>query len=533
MNRQLPVYFVDSQTKGKEMRTMVKLIAVIAILCMGIGEVFAEDASSYQSLFAMTKKDIFYSDQAQINGIPGIPISGSYSYAEDRAGFRVRNNPNDARIVCQKDYSDAALCSPKPSSLDFADGVRQDIRLFKIYVPAGTTNVRIGVYIPGMVPMAAAAQFGQPPLSGLSSDYYAMSANPLSLKDCITSARMVRSVDGYISVIDDSGLSSDKIYLTVPLRERWLYVKVFDFGGGYVQTIKYVVTVNYQEYLAWYKSMKPEDWKALGEEGSGPVIVSADTPLPQSSIDPFGGGGGGSATNFSVPPSPGNVPPNNPPINPPIDSGAGKPVDTAVFGGGGGQVASNVPSPGTTTPNNPFFPQQPSGQQPSVPPIFQPSGTSVFNQQMPAQKTSELAAGPIRISWTQPTMELKPVLKTGFAPANPFLPVGGGQQPDFPLGQQVKVYAAYIDSDGKVYVANSNAVFQHYQGGDIPCFTANIRSDAVMWPADSDSINPFAKLKGAVIPGRSYIFGVTPANVGSSPEDFMKHFRGTWFQLVN
>jgi len=486
--------------------------------------------SSYPSLSAMRGRNIFCSDKAQINGVAGVPEGGGcvapyqYFYMEDRAGFRVRNNPTDAKVVCGVDYSSADLCKPLPKSLNFGGSVRQDLRLFRMYVPGGTVAVRIDLLIPGMVPMAAAVQFGQPPVSGLSSNYSEMSAGPLTLNDCTASARMVRSVDGYIYLMNDSSLSSDKHYLNVADKERWLYIKVFDFGGGYILEIKYVLMVDYAEYLVWYKTMQPQDWKAFGEEGSGPVIVPSDTVSPSSSyIQP---GYGPSAPDRPLEP----VFPTN-------------------------QGTSNIPGP---TPNFPniFFPQQPSTQQPSPTPIFpsgdsgtgkpvtpvfgggtqssQPSsGTPVFNQPMPAQKTSELVAGPIRISWTHPSTELKPLLKTGFVPANPFLPGGGGQQPDFPIGQQVKVYAAYIDSDGKVYVANSNAVFQLYQGGDIPCFTANIRSDAVMWPADSDGINPFASLKGAVIPGRSYIFGVTPANVGSSAEDFMKHFRGTWFQLVN
>jgi len=498
-----------------------------------------EFGSSYPSLFAMTKRNLFCSDKAQINGIPGVPGVGGcvapyqYSYAEDRAGFRVRNDPTDARVVCGIDYSGANLCNPVPKTLTFSDNVKQDIRNFRIYVPIGTIGMSVTFYVPNQLNIAAAAQFGQPPLTGLSSDYYSIGGKAPSLKDFSTSAHMVRNWDGLIYLLEDSGISSDNSFLSnLSDKDRFLYVKVVDFSGGYVQAIKYITTVDYKQYLAWYKTMQPQDWKALGEEGSGPVIVSADTPLPQPGNDPFAVGGGG-GNNFSVTPPPGNVPPNNPPVNPPIDSGVGKPVEDPF---GRVQDSSNISGTGTTIPNNPFFPQQPSGQQPSFPPIFnqpQPSGTSVFNQPMPAQKTSELAAGPIRISWTQPAMELKPVLKTGFVPANPFLPGGGGQQPDFPIGQQVKVYAAYIDSDGKVYVANSNAVFQLYQGGDIPCFTANIRSDAVMWPADSDGINPFASLKGVVVPGRSYIFGVTPANVGSSAEDFMKYFLGTWFQLVN
>lgn len=507
-----------------------------------------EFGSSYPSLFAMTKRNTFCSDKAQINGIQGVSVGGCaapypYFYAEDRAGFRVRNDPTDPRIACGIDYSDANSCTPAPKTLTFSGDIYHiDIRSFFIFIPPGTTSVGILFYVPGigMVQMAAAAQLGQPPSDGLSSSaYYGIGANPVPLRNVKTSAQMVRSDNGLLTLMDDKSVSVDNdLYSaasTRSLQERVLYVKVFDFyGTGNVLSIKYFITVDYKPYLDWYITMQPHDWKSLRESGSGPVIVSADSPLPQSGgNDPFGG----IVPNIPHPvipsPGPGSVSPNTPPSIPSVDSGIGKPVEDPF---GKNQGSSNVPSPGTTISNNPFFPQQPSGQQPSFPPIFnqpQPSGTPVFNQPMPAQKTSELAAGPIRIQWTQPSMELKPVLKTGFVPANPFLPGGGGQQPDFPIGQQVKVYAAYIDSDGKVYVANSNAVFQLYQGGDIPCFTATIRSDAVMWPADSDGINPFSSLKGAVIPGRSYIFGVTPANVGSSAEDFMKHFRGTCFQLVN
>jgi len=444
-----------------------------------------EFGSSYPSLFAMTKRNVFYSDKAQINGIFGVPISGAYSYTEERAGFRVRNNPNDARIVCQKDYSDAALCSPKPSSLDFADGVRQDISLFRIYVPAGTTNVRIGVYIPGMVPMAAAAQFGQPPLSGLSSDYYAMSANPLSLKDCITSARMVRSVDGYISVIDDSGLSSDKIYLTVPLRERWLYVKIFDFsGGGYVQTIKYVVTVDYKEYLGWYNHTM--DWTALGEEGniSIPQLIPPDTQsssgtgagTPTNTPDPFGGSGGSS----SLPSSGGSS-----------SSASSTPIITA--GMSFADILAAASKPQSTTPTVP-----------------------VFNQSIPVQKAADITI-PTPIAWSQSTVDLKPALN---------------MDRSLLINTQVKVYAAYINPDGKIYIANSNSVFQPYTGGDIPVYlTTTIRSD--VWPMSSEGINPFTSLTGTVGQGRSYIFGVTPSNISSSPDQFINNFQGTWFQLVS
>jgi len=478
------------------MRTMVKLIAVIAMLCMGIGEGFAYD-SSYQSLFAITKRDLFCSYKEQIKGIPGIPGVGGcvnpdiYSYMENRAGFRVRNNPDDARIVCNLDYPnvdypDADSCNPKPSALIFGDGIRQDIRLFRIYVPEGATSVRLELFIPGMVPMAAAVQFGQPPVSGLSSDYSSMNGYPLNLKDCITSARMVRSFDGTIGVVNDTSLGSDKSYLTVPRLERWLYVKVFDYGGGYIQTIKYIVSVNYEQYRDWYRTMQPQDWKTLGEEGSDPDIISPDAPSS-------------SGTNTGT------------------GTGATTPVPDA-FGGSGGSNSLLSGGSSNTIPTAPIYTgattladilaaslKQQIITTPSIP---------VFNQAIQMQKAADITV-PTLITWSQSTVDLKPALN----------------MPISLLNTQVKVYAAYINPDGKIYIANSNSVFQLYQGGDIPVyFTTTIRSD--VWPLSSEGINPFSSLAGTVALGRSYIFGVTPSNVSSSPQQFIDNFWGTWFQLT-
>jgi len=463
-------------------------------------------ASSYPSLFGMTKRYSFCSDQAQINGVSGVMGGGCaapypYYYGEDRAGFKVRNDPTDTRISRGIYHPGADLCTSLPKTLTFSDNVKS-ADIFRIYVPIGTGAVRVSLQVPSQVNIAAVAQFGQPP-SYSPSDYSSISGKSPSLKDFSTSARAVGNWDGIIYLINDSNISGDSSFISnLPVQDRFLYVKVIDYGGGYVQSVNYSITVDYAQYLAWYKTMQTQDWKTLGEEGSGPVIIRPDTPTQQPGIEL----GPSVPVPPPVPPSPSDTKPEHPGEPPKNDLGI--PLNI-----GGMTDLLNVLTGGKT-------------QSPTP-------GTSVFNQPMPAQKASELAAGPIRIPWTQLTMELKPVLKTGFTPVNPFFPGGGGQPSDFPLGQQVKVYAVYIDANGQIYAADSNSVFQHYVGGDIPCFTATIRSDAVMWPADSDGINPFSSLKGAVIPGRSYIFGVTPANVGSSAEDFMKHFRGTCFQLVN
>jgi len=497
MNRQLPVRIVDSQKKGKKMKTMVKLIAVLAMLCMGIGEVFAYD-SSYPSLFTLSKRNLFCSDQAQINGLAGAPNVGGcvdpyrFSYAEDRAGFSVRNDPTDARIVCGIDYTHGVthshgtvdFCITKPKSLRFTGSINQDIRNFRIYVPKGTISMGVHFLIPGMLQMAAAVQFGSPPTQGLSSDYYSMNFAALKLKDTSQSAQMVRSTDGEITLIQDSGISSDNNFLlNLPWQDRWLYVKVFDFSGsGYVQVVTYTITVDYEQYLEWYNTMQPDDWKILGEEGSGPFIVPPDT---QSSS--------GAGSGISVP------------------------ITESTFGGGTG--SSSLPSSGSSTSasGTPIITSgmtladilsaslRPPSTTPTVP---------VFNQAIQVQKAADITV-PKSITWSQSSVDLKPALNIVSSLLN----------------TQVKVYAAYINPDKKIYVANSNSVFQLYQGGDIPVYlTTTIRSD--VWPMSSEGINPFSSLAGTVAQGRSYIFGVTPSDVSSSPQQFIDNFWGTWFQLT-
>jgi len=436
---------------------MVKIIAVIAMLCMVISEGFAYDLS-YPSFFAISKRDLFCSDKAQINGIPGVPGVGGcvdparFSYAENRTGFKVRNDPTDARIVCGIDYTSTALCTQIPKTLTFSDNVKS-ATIFRIYVPIGTIAVRVTLQVPSQMNIAAIAQFGQPP-SYSPADYFSISGKSPSLKDFSTSARAVGNSDGLIYLINDTNISSDNSFISnLSVQDRFLYVKVIDYsGGGYVQSVNYSITVDYAQYLAWYGTM---DWASIGEEGIIPDIIPpgaesssgtfTGTGTPGQVIDVFGASGGTSG-------SPGTGSSNSTPSPPIIGAGT---LDLAAM------LASSLHPQTTTTPVIP-----------------------IFDKPIQAQKAADFTGGPIQMTWSQPTVDLKPALNIE-------------QQPDFPIGKPVNVYAAYIDCIDttnkqicQTYVANSNSVFQIYVGGTIPVFrTTTIRSDATVWPLDSEKVN--------------------------------------------
>jgi len=97
----------------------------------------------------------------------------------------------------------------------------------------------------------------------------------------------------------------------------------------------------------------------------------------------------------------------------------------------------------------------------------------------------------------------------------------------------VKVYAAYKDGD-VWYVADATGNFKPYDGKEVTFFA---QTNANGYLASSDIANdPFAKLRDTSVAGKVYLYGVTPADAGTSSgidlDGLAKNFQGTIFQFT-
>jgi len=285
------------------MKNFAKIIAAVMVVFMGAGYAEAYSPSDFVDVFTNPKSMWYCSQSASINGMAGqsgVCASGWYYYTETVSGFKDQNNPNDPKILCQKDTA----CSPAPTYMMIGGTYNSNNTydgkvpsLFRVYIPPGTTSINMQLYV-SPVRVAVVARMGQPPVSMNKplTEYQYIQSTGLLMNDLMNGGDFwVRNGDGIINIFY-GGAIDQTVLLSKGFSDRWLYIQVVNYDGAWLEKLTFNMTIgDMTAYRNWYNSV---NWDYYG----GPSVPSYTVTFQATT---GGTVNGSSSTSQTV--SPGNA----------------------------------------------------------------------------------------------------------------------------------------------------------------------------------------------------------------------------------
>ena len=162
-------------------------------------------------------------------------------------GYQQSWNPNDGRVVCGQE--DIVSCGQTWMSISYIIPNPRNSGL-KAYIPAGTLDISLTVYLPKYSKIATVSRFRQVPTGNyLGVGYGDLKAEPdsgaagpgaLSARDHITTNR-----GGHSRIIERA--------VNPPLVDGgWLYTKLLYYDGSRPQSYNISMVVDLDIYRGWY-----------------------------------------------------------------------------------------------------------------------------------------------------------------------------------------------------------------------------------------------------------------------------------------
>jgi hypothetical protein len=215
-------------------------------------------ASDYVSLYDFPQTISYYNSTGSIA-------------TQERTGYKFLYDFDDSIIRCQQE---GGTCAYNPTYSQYCR-VNTELPRFKVYVPPGTTNTNLTVYLnqdldPKYV---AVSRLGQPPTGDYSNypaaqkfaslPYSGFTLSQLKANDCIGS--------------NQAGIHSIAVGSTFVSNESdggWLYVLLLPVQG-FVKQIAFNNIISIDPYMLWFHQV---DWASFGNIGS--IVNPTPTPIP-------------------------------------------------------------------------------------------------------------------------------------------------------------------------------------------------------------------------------------------------------------
>jgi|GEM_PF-3900025 len=278
------------------MKNCAKIIAAVMVLFIGAGYAAAYSPSNFKDLF-IDPKLMWYCSQNSASGISGACAAGWYYYTENVSGFRDQNNPNDPKILCQKDTA----CIPEPTymmigstyhSTNTSDGKVPS--LFRVYIPPGITGINMTLYV-SPVRVAVVARMGQPPVNPSRPDYGNIQTVGLNMNDLMNGGDFwTRNGDGNIQIFYGGGVVNQTVLQAKGFSERWLYFQVVDYDGAWLEKLTFNMSIgDMAAYKAWYNSA---NWDCYNNPGTA---MCSGIVTPTTYTVNFTAGAGGTVSSTS------------------------------------------------------------------------------------------------------------------------------------------------------------------------------------------------------------------------------------------
>jgi len=288
---------------------MKRFFFVLAIFSGLAADAGAYSPTDFTDVFTNPRLMSYCSQSSSVNGVAGVSgvcTGGLFYYTEMISGFRDQNNPDDPKRLCQKDTS----CSPVPQAM-YLSGSYTSINpsdgkvpsLFRIYIPPGTTGINMSLYVP-QVRVAAVVRMGQPPINPNKpiSEYGNIQSTGLLVNDVMNGGDFwTRNVDGLISIFYGGGNIDQSLLQLKAFSDRWLYVQVVNYDGGWLQKLNFSMTIgDMTAYRNWYNSVNWDCYNNPGDAAKCSVIPS----VPSYTVN-FTADTGGTVSRTSQPVSQG------------------------------------------------------------------------------------------------------------------------------------------------------------------------------------------------------------------------------------
>jgi hypothetical protein len=268
------------------------VFALAIMICLVPATIQAVDV--YESVYQVPLKVTYCSATPNDTNVKGeYPCDSiSYRHTTTYTGYQKQFNPDDPKLICQKDttcpvdtstliYSGLNLVSPNMQT-----GVTGD--LFRYYIPKGTVEIDLSLYGPPTYGQAATiACLGAEPTGAFPTSFSQFSNPSLyptifppaqypdaqafrfgkSLKQLAENEWFAVNDGGYIHVV-----YNPPIDLQHPLESgQWLYVKYKRYDTSQIPVHQYLWGANKAAYKAWY------DTATFGADGD-PLVVTNTKP---------------------------------------------------------------------------------------------------------------------------------------------------------------------------------------------------------------------------------------------------------------
>jgi hypothetical protein len=234
------------------------IMVLLFLLCSG-----PLQAADYRSLYSYDHT-VSYCSQHPCAGAANCeadryPCKGSYKYTDTLHGFRATFDLHDARIACGEDIADASGCISDEEGLSLSLGTLHQTGLdyisafsegFRIFVPPGTVDGYVNIYMPIDGVEGVVVRFQQPPT--FQGEYDNVPGWDLPNR---VNMNTMKQRDVFLD--NRGGLAQALVpfSLSTPLGEAdsgWLYIRKLPKTSSRIHKVSISFRVNVGGYLAWY-----------------------------------------------------------------------------------------------------------------------------------------------------------------------------------------------------------------------------------------------------------------------------------------